>query len=56
VWSLRALTAKILQEKFMHEFRDNQKLDLKSFAERFRGSSICAQIGGSYVELERQHY
>ncbi|KAM0904344.1 hypothetical protein ACQ4PT_018059 [Festuca glaucescens] len=27
-----AITAKILTEKFMHKFRDNQKLDLKSFA------------------------
>jgi hypothetical protein len=28
VWPLEALTAKILQETSMHEFRDNQKLGL----------------------------
>ncbi|KAM0914164.1 hypothetical protein ACQ4PT_011703 [Festuca glaucescens] len=32
VWELRALTANFLKEKFMTEFRDNQKLGLQSFA------------------------
>jgi hypothetical protein len=32
VWEMRALTANFLKEKFMNEFRDNQKLGLQSFA------------------------
>uniref|UniRef100_A0ACD5V7V4 Uncharacterized protein n=1 Tax=Avena sativa TaxID=4498 RepID=A0ACD5V7V4_AVESA len=32
VWELRALTANVLKEKFINEFRDNQKLDLKGFS------------------------
>jgi hypothetical protein len=37
-----AITAKVLTEKFMHEFRDNQKLDLKSFvAKVLREFQMC---------------
>uniref|UniRef100_A0ACD5WYC4 Uncharacterized protein n=1 Tax=Avena sativa TaxID=4498 RepID=A0ACD5WYC4_AVESA len=32
VWELRALTANMLKDKFINEFRDNQKLVLKGFA------------------------
>ena len=35
-WPLKSITAKILTEKFMHEFVDNQKLDLASFAAKVR--------------------
>uniref|UniRef100_A0ACD5ZRE6 Uncharacterized protein n=1 Tax=Avena sativa TaxID=4498 RepID=A0ACD5ZRE6_AVESA len=39
-----AITAKVLAEKFMHEFRDNQKLDLKSFAAKvLREFKMCPQ-------------
>ena len=31
-WPLKSLTITILTDKFMHEFIDNQKLDLESFA------------------------
>jgi hypothetical protein len=31
-WPVKAITAKILSDKFMHEFRDNQKLSLQGFA------------------------
>jgi hypothetical protein len=27
-WPMKAITTKVLTEKFMHEFRDNQKLGL----------------------------
>jgi hypothetical protein len=42
VWPLEALTAKILQETFIHEFRDNQKLGLQSFAAKVqREFNMC---------------
>jgi hypothetical protein len=31
-WPVKAITTKVLTDKFMHEFRDNQKLGLQSFA------------------------
>jgi hypothetical protein len=41
---VKSITAKILKEKFMHEFRDNQKLDLKSFAAKVpREFNMCPE-------------
>jgi hypothetical protein len=41
---VKSITAKILKEKFMHEFRDNQKLDLKSFAAKvLREFNMCPE-------------
>ena len=41
-WPLKAITAKILSGKFMHEFRDNQKLSLQSFAAKvIREFKMC---------------
>jgi hypothetical protein len=31
-WHVKAITTKVLTDKFMNEFRDNQKLGLQSFA------------------------
>jgi hypothetical protein len=42
VWGMRALTANYLKEKFMNEFRDNQKLGLQSFAAKVtREFNMC---------------
>jgi hypothetical protein len=44
VWELKALTAKILKEKFMDEFRDNQKMDLATFAAKVqRQFNMCPE-------------
>jgi hypothetical protein len=41
-WPLKAISSKILTEKFMHEFRDNQKLGLQSFAAKvLREFKMC---------------
>ncbi|KAM0842294.1 hypothetical protein ACQ4PT_058448 [Festuca glaucescens] len=41
---VKSITSKILTEKFMHEFRDNQKLDLKSFAAKvLREYKMCPE-------------
>ena len=42
VWDLKVLTAKLLADKFLQEFRDNQKLDLKGFAAKVtREFNMC---------------
>lgn len=41
-WDMRALTSKNLKEKFMDEFRDNQKMDLGTFAAKVqREFNMC---------------
>jgi hypothetical protein len=41
-WPLEAISSKLLTEKFMHEFRGNQKLGLKSFAAKIlREFKMC---------------
>ncbi|KAM0860075.1 hypothetical protein ACQ4PT_046746 [Festuca glaucescens] len=41
-WPLEAISSKLLTEKFMHEFRDNQKLGLQSFAAKIlREFKMC---------------
>jgi hypothetical protein len=41
-WPLKAITSKLLTEKFLHEFRDNQKLGLQSFAAKvIREFKMC---------------
>jgi hypothetical protein len=41
---IKSITAKILKEKFMHESRDNHKLDLKSFAAKvLREFNMCPE-------------
>lgn len=42
VWEMRSLTAKLLTDKFLHEFQDNQKLDLQGFAAKVtREFNMC---------------
>jgi hypothetical protein len=41
-WPLKAITSKLLTEKFLHEFKDNQKLGLQSFAAKvIREFKMC---------------
>jgi hypothetical protein len=44
VWELKALTATFLKQKFMDEFRDNQKMDLATFAAKVqRQYNMCPE-------------